>query len=145
QVTVKGVSAIFIRQRGQPVAVEKIDVLKISAIGQGILSEDNVMFAFAGLVQERGYPSARVGAAEIDHAGSERPEDGVAVIEKFLRRPLARLLHGAPGLVDGRPKLNAIRVTQLFAQRLGQSLNLVPAARVQRLKEALNLVGHLDL
>src|SRR5438477_60610 len=66
-VILKGALAILRGKSREPVGIKEIEVIKIAAIGQGILREDNVAFAFAGFVHHRRNPSAWISASHINH------------------------------------------------------------------------------
>ena len=88
EIILKGALTILRGKSREVVGVKEIEVIKIAAIGQGILREDNVALAFTRFVEKRGDEAARVGAAYIDHSGAKRAEHGFAVIEELLRGPI---------------------------------------------------------
>jgi hypothetical protein len=60
--------------------------------------------AIAGFVEQGGNEAARIGAADIHHAGPERAKHGLAIIEQLLRRPIMGGFGHAVGFQNGRPK-----------------------------------------
>src|SRR4029077_5459994 len=96
---------IIVSQRGQSVTVEFLNVFEIFAVRESVLGDDDVALAVAGVVEQLGYPTAIVRAADIDHPWSERVEDGMAVIEQLLPRPLVDLFGHAVGVNNRGPNL----------------------------------------
>ena len=129
--------------------MEKREVVEIGAVGQGILGDDNVPFAVVGFVEERRYPAAGVGAADVDHPRAEGVEHGMSVIEQFLRRPVVRNVRGAVSLKDGRPNRTEIArrwfgfsTTQ---QGLKAGVDVFPVAGFNGIEETLDVLGHRNI
>ena len=81
QIFLKRALRILSGERRHAVAVLKFEVLEIGGVGEGILRENNVALAVAGIVEQFRYPSAGIRSTHINHPGTQWVEDGLAVIE----------------------------------------------------------------
>ncbi len=100
---------IILSERFHPVGIKKIQVIQVGAIREGVLSEDHVTLAAAGLVEHRGNETTGISAACVNHSRTKRVEHGVAVIEKCLRRPVVRFARGATRFLNGTPDFMKLR------------------------------------
>ena len=150
-VILKGALTIIGVESREPVGVKEIDVIKIAAISQAVLRENNMTLAFARFVQHRRYPSAGIGASHINHPGSKRADHGFAVVQELLRGPMMDGIRRAVGFEDGGPKRFHVRATPrgigLIAaalERVKACLDFVPITGFDSIEESLHFVGHLN-
>ena len=97
------------------------DVIQIIGAGQTVLRDDD-MRRDRSVVEKSRDPAAGISAADVDHAGLEGIEDGVAVVDEGLGGPEVNLFSYAEGVVYGGPEL----------VDFGSAVAVVAGARIAR-------------
>ena len=150
EVFLKRVLGVVLREGGQTVAVKELEVIEVRAVGERVLSEDNVMFTLGCLVQERGNETTGIGATNVNHPRPQRAKHGLAVVEQLLRRPIVRFASNAPRLLNRAPNLmqlpkkmsGEVSATQKCIVR---GVNFLPLATLDGIEVALYFVWHVHM
>lgn len=146
----KELVAIGLSGEVEAFAVEEFGVILVAIIREGVLGEDDVLLGAAGFVDERGDESAGVGAANVNHAGPKRAENGLAVVEELLRGPEMSLFGDAVGFEDGGPKViqrgivsGAFVLAGAFGHGLEPAVDFVPTPGFDSLEKLEDFGGDL--
>jgi hypothetical protein len=149
-VVLKCCLAVFTGQGVEAIAVSESQVFEIAAVGEGVLGENDVGFAFAGFGEEGGDEASGGSAAHVNHAGPQGIEDGVTVVEELFRRPIVGLLGHAVGFLDGRPdefgEVGRLVIAHAdFFQCSKEICGFRPVSGLHGGEEAVHLVGQRDV
>ena len=106
-----------------------------------------MLVAVAGGIEHVGNEHAGVRAADVNHAGLERAENGVAVIQIFLGGHALGHHRRAPGVLNGTPEWTDVvgkRTAGIIrrVQGLVDGVGFVPTTGFDGVEEPLDVVGN---